>query len=108
MLNESSDITTPLGYNSPTHLRHYMAASSGVFKLYDKPCIFRPYDGKVFTINTESKSLNPLLDWDMGMKTLLSTTLKIILLRFAVLVEQVSRFLRLLSLRETFTHWYII
>lgn len=66
MLNESSDITTPLGYNSPTHLRHYMAASSGVFKLYDKPCIFRPYDGKVFTINTESKSLNPLLDWDMG------------------------------------------
>jgi len=31
-----------------------------------KPCIFRPYDGQIFTIDIESKSLIPYIKWDFG------------------------------------------
>ena len=65
MLSGNS-MSVPLGYNPPIHLRNYMSASSGVFMLWDKPCVFRPYDGKVFYIDVADKSLRSLMEWDMG------------------------------------------
>lgn len=66
LLNEQSKVPVSLGYNTPEHMRNYMSSSTGVFSLNGQPCIFRPYDGRLFYIDTEHSELRTMIKWDFG------------------------------------------
>lgn len=66
LIPQNSFTSLSLGLDPPMYLRNYMSASSGIFMLYGRPCVFRPYDGLVLSIDIDGKCVKPLIEWDMG------------------------------------------
>lgn len=54
------------GYCPPSFLKDYIYVQAPLFEINGNICFFRPYDGKIYSLDMEHSDFEACLEWDLG------------------------------------------